>query len=249
MERDLYVALGDSITAGYGATHPSLSFVHQVSDHTRGAHLAKATTVLAQNGWDTHTLYRAVRISTPALWQRTNVLTVLTGGNDLRKLLRRQYLSLSGSPLSPHLISLRLQRFAYDLDVLAHFLSTQDIPRVLLGTVYNPVPHSPLATQAIEELNVIIRRTAERHRLELIDIYSAFKGKEPYLIHGYRTGRIEDLAVLTRRPIHPNNEGHRTIASLTIKRLINAHQTLRPLTSRPQISHPKSMNLSKKKRG
>ncbi|MCY0881184.1 MAG: SGNH/GDSL hydrolase family protein, partial [Firmicutes bacterium] len=93
MARDIYVALGDSITAGYDATHPAHTFVHQFYTVIRRRQLAQRTTVIAQNGWDTQTLQRAVQSSWPKLWDEVSLATVLIGGNDLRKLLTRQFLS------------------------------------------------------------------------------------------------------------------------------------------------------------
>lgn len=219
MKRDIYLALGDSITAGYNATHPQLTFVSQVGHFTQEHQLAKRTILVAKNGWTTRDIWNAAQVIHPTVWEQTNVLTLLTGGNDLRKLLRRQYLSLSGAPLSPRLISQRLQEFGFHMDRLCRFVARWDIPHVVVATVYNPVPNFHLGVEAIQGLNSITNEIAEHYRLPTVDVYEAFRDNEAHYIENYRYGRFEDLASPIRRPIHPNNAGHKEIADLVTEEL------------------------------
>lgn len=219
MTRHIYLALGDSVTAGHGATHPSMAFVRHVTDFTRKRSLAERTVVVAQNGWTSKDVWRASNLISTSTWEQTNVLTLMLGGNDLRRLLRRQYLSITGSSISPSLVNRRLQEFGYHMDLLCGSIQQRSIPHVLVATVYNPVPNFPLAVHAMESLNGIIRDTAEHYKFEIADVYKGFQKNEAYYIEGYRTGRYEDLVSPFRRPIHPNNVGHRQIADLITKRL------------------------------
>lgn len=219
MLRDVFVALGDSITAGYGARHPNFTYVRQVSDFTREKGFAGRTFVIAQNGWTSYDILRAAVTLRQPMWQSTNVVTLLTGGNDLRKLLRRQYLSLSGAPITGQLVEERIHEFSQNMSELCALIQAQNIPHVLVANVYNPVPHYPLGVFAIERLNDTIHSLVTKHKFTLVDVQSAFNQRQSDLIDGYRMGRIEDLASPFRRPIHPNNAGHRAISTLFIEHL------------------------------
>ncbi|GMA62605.1 SGNH/GDSL hydrolase family protein [Alicyclobacillus fastidiosus] len=141
MARNIYLALGDSVTAGLGTTHPSLAFVRLVSDFTRKKELSEKTIVIAKNGWATRDVWNAVtHLISPSVWEQVNVVTLMVGGNDLRKLLRRQYLSISGAPIFPQLVFRQLQGFRFHMDRLCDFISRRNIPHVVVATVYNPVP-------------------------------------------------------------------------------------------------------------
>lgn len=222
MERNVYLALGDSITAGYGASHPSMTFVRQVSDYVRKKSLAQRTIVMAQNGWTSHDLLRIVCTLGDSVWGATTVITLLTGGNDLRKLLRRQYFSILGSPITPQLVDSQIHAFSIHLNTLCGVIRDHSIPQVILATVYNPVPNSQLAVTAIEGLNDVIRQASERHHFKVVDVHEAFHQHQAYLVQGYRTGRFEDLVSPIRRPIHPNNAGHLAIAELFMRHLEKA---------------------------
>jgi lysophospholipase L1-like esterase len=214
MNRQVYLALGDSITAGYGSTHPTMAFVHHVSSYIHKRGLAERTFVVAKNGWTSGDLVRAAGAFPESLWAATNVITLLSGGNDLRQLLRRQYLSISRSAITPQLVEERVQKFARNLDGLCSLIHRHGVPHVVLATVYNPVPNFPTAVTGIVRLNEVIRTHASRFGFGLVDVHAAFENKEANLVEGYRTGRLDDLGNLFRRPIHPNNAGHRTIANL-----------------------------------
>lgn len=221
MTRSIYLALGDSITAGHGASHPRMAFVKYVSDFNRAKLLAEKTIVLAKNGWTTKDIWQATHLMHPSAWEQVNVLTLMAGGNDLRNLLRRQYLSISGAPISPQLVYRRLEEFHSHMNRLCNDISRRKIPHVLVATVYNPVPNFPLAVQAIEELNNITINIAEHYQFGVIDVYTKFQHSELLYINGYRSGRFEDLSFPFHRPIHPNNFGHKEIATLITSHLEN----------------------------
>lgn len=213
--RSVYLALGDSITLGYEATHPAKTFVSQVGNAARKKSIAKRIVVVARNGWTARDLYNAARWIPPDLWDTTNLVTLMVGGNDLRK--RYYALWLTGDPDTA--IHRGIDEFALYMDRLCEWIYKKRIPHVLVSTVYNPVPNAPIAVRSIEKLNETIRESATKYKFRLVDVYEAFKGKEPKYINRYRSGRLEDLAVPFRRPIHPNNAGHRCIAELLNKHL------------------------------
>ncbi|QQE78292.1 SGNH/GDSL hydrolase family protein [Alicyclobacillus sp. SO9] len=230
MTPKIYLALGDSITAGHGVTHPSLAFVRHVSDFAQKQLLADRTVVIAKNGWTTKDILTAANRISPGIWQQTSLLTLMSGGNDLRKLLRRQYLSLSGQPISPTSVYKRLQEFGYHMDALCAHIAEQRIPHVIVATVYNPIPNFPLAVRAIDALNGIAREIAEHYDFTVVNVQKKFLTHEAYYIEGYKTGRFEDLMSPIRRPIHPNNAGHKRIADTITEHLARdlATKTKRP---------------------
>ena len=61
-------------------------------------------------------------------------------------------------------------------------------------------------------MNAIIDGVAARWNVPVVDICDRFLGREPFLIHGYRTGILSDYRLFGENPIHPNGEGHRIIA-------------------------------------
>ncbi|WP_018131633.1 SGNH/GDSL hydrolase family protein [Effusibacillus pohliae] len=211
MARNVYLALGDSITFGHEATERDRTFVSQISSTVRRLSLAERTLVVARNGWTASDLLQAVRFwIPPAVWETTNVLTLLVGGNDLR----RRYYSICLGSQREAVIRRSLNEFSMYMDHLCRSIKSQRIPYVLVPTVYNPVPNSPIAVEAVEQLNRVIHKCAAKYHFTLVDIYAAFKGKEHLYINRYRNGRLEDLMLPFRRPIHPNDEGHRKIAEL-----------------------------------
>lgn len=225
--RDLYLALGDSITAGIGASHLTQAFVGRIATAVGESNLATKTLVVAQNGWTTKDVLNAATLVAHDAWQRVNLVTLMTGGNDLRKLLRRQYLPISGAGITPLMVYRRLQIFAFHMEQLCRFISHQQVPNVFVVNVYNPVPQSPLAVSAIEGLNTVTKEIAHQYDFQLVDVYSHFHNNEVYFIDRYRTGRMDDLISPFGRPIHPNNLGHKEIADVIIKQLLSINQPTR----------------------
>lgn len=222
MTRTVYLALGDSVTAGFGATHPGMSFIRHVSEYTRQTLQTEATIVLARNGWTAKDVWQAANTVSDKLWQQTKVFSLMVGGNDLRRLLRRQFLPISEPAITPRLVNQRLEEFGYYMDKLCAAIEHRDVPYVMVATIYNPVPNFPVAVHAMESLNEMIQDIAKHHKFEVVDIYTEFQENENHFIDGYRTGRYEDLAFPFGRPIHPNNAGHRRIADLMSDALANA---------------------------
>lgn len=212
MARQLYLALGDSVTAGYGASHPQLTFVGSVSAFANEKMDCARTLVVARNGWTSRDILRAAMTLPSSAWTDTHLLTLMAGGNDMRVLLRRQF--FSGAPISTQAVEQQLQFFGYHMDQLCAFVSAQEIPHVVVANVYNPVPHSELAVRAMEALNQTIGEIAAHYQFGIVDVHKQFQNCEAYYIDGYRSGHLHDLSSPLRRPIHPNNAGHKQIADL-----------------------------------
>ncbi len=80
------------------------------------------------------------------------------------------------------------------MNQLCEYLVVRKVPRVIIVTVYNPVPNYPLAVKAMDALNEITCQIAQQHGFVIADVFKQFKGKEADYIEGYLAGRFEDLA-------------------------------------------------------
>lgn len=146
-ERDLYLALGDSITVGYEATRTERSYVQLVLRTAKQLSLAEQGLIVAQNGWTIRDLLQAVQSMPPAVWQQANLATVLIGGNEFRKRL----FWIVGSPTPKETVNHIMGKIETDLQQLFAFLEQMRVPHVIVSTVYNPAPHFPLAEYALPD--------------------------------------------------------------------------------------------------
>ncbi|MCL6637165.1 MAG: SGNH/GDSL hydrolase family protein [Alicyclobacillus sp.] len=216
----LYIALGDSITSGSGASGPCYAYPAQVAARLgvwRAARLRQVAPrhpgsvltlvdVLAHPGWTSADLLAAVSEQPPQ--PGPPVLSVWVGGDDLAA---AGLALLHGA--KPSVIKQALAGYHRNLQQLLTFLRRRGCSRILVCTQYNPFPNSPLAVQAIAALNQQTRLLAARHGALLAPADAWFAGREPALIAGYRHGRLEDVLHSPILPVHPNDRGHAWIAT------------------------------------
>jgi lysophospholipase L1-like esterase len=93
---------------------------------------------------------------------------------------------------------------------------------IVLCTQYNPFPSSSIATVAVAALNRMTEQMAKHYHVLLAPTHRWFEGRQPRLIVGYQTGRLEDVQGGTL-PVHPNNLGHLVIAQGLIPYIGNQH--------------------------
>ncbi|MCL6452674.1 MAG: SGNH/GDSL hydrolase family protein [Alicyclobacillus sp.] len=214
MPRNIYLALGDAITAGQGASHPGLGFVHHVSQFLKSKSLADRSVIVAQPGLTAKQLFHITTTLRPTLWDGVAVATICMGSADFARLLRPRRLRLDGNPFPPRAILKKADEFGYHTDQLFRLVHAKQIPHVLVTTLYNPFPSFAPSGQFIEGMNSILRDCATYYQFELVDIEKGFVDNEAYLIQGYRTGGWMDWMTPLNKPILPNNAGHRLIAHL-----------------------------------
>jgi lysophospholipase L1-like esterase len=209
-DRNLYVPLGDSITCGYAASRSDAAFAWRLLQRLREANLAEQMRSVARPSWTALHLWHAVAQVPQAIWAQTSVVTVLVGGNDLR----RRYYAVLGHPAPGSVIDRALEGYSFALGRVCSLLREAGVPKVVLGTLFNPIPHSPLAAHAFSRVNEVVRKLARQHGFAVAEIHAAYGGREPALIHRYRTGRLEDLSLPFARPVHPNDSGHAVISDV-----------------------------------
>ncbi len=198
--------LGDSIASGEGASRPFCAYP-QVASRALAAEMRSAveTRVMAEPGWTSAELAACVAAD-PAALARADAAAVLVGGDDL---VQAAVTSRSEGHLRRQLRA-AYRRYARDLASIASTCRRLGVPLVFC-TMYNPFPRSALAALAIRGLNDVTVRVATRLGAPVAPVDAWFAGREPLVIAGYRTGRVEDVLACGRAPVHPNDLGHEII--------------------------------------
>ncbi|TDF97071.1 SGNH/GDSL hydrolase family protein [Paenibacillus piri] len=203
----IYTALGDSITFGENASswakaYPQLtvSALNSSSRKVRGY-------VLARPSWSSDDLLDAVIWQGASVIGHSAVVSVWIGGIDL---VNAALSSLkTKQPLAAKSVAAKYKR---NLSGIFTRIKKGSRARIVCCTQYNPFPNSPLAVEWINQLNHTINELSQSHNVTVAPAHMWFGGKQADLIHGYRKGKIED-ALSGSLPIHPNDRGHRVIAT------------------------------------
>lgn len=198
--------LGDSIASGECASAPSRAYPQVAARALAGDWRSPVETcVMARPGWTSADLASAVTVNRMAI-AGADAAAVLVGGDDL---IQAALASLAEGHLSRHLRR-AYRQYGRDLAVIASICRGYGVP-LIVCTLYNPFPHSPLAVSAVRSLNEVMAQVAARCGAHLAPVDAWFAGRESLLIAGYRTGRLEDAIACPRAPVHPNDLGHRVI--------------------------------------
>lgn len=215
----MYIAMGDSITAGESASSPGHTYVNLVGGHlTRfmrniDPHSAR-TEVLARPGWTSEALASAVQARFSVRSRTAKFISIWVGGDDLA------YAALAISRGAPkRVLADSLRHYARDLDTIVRLIRDVSPARIVLCTQYNPFPNTLLAIQGIQALNNLTISSAARLNTGLAPAHIWFEGRQNQLIYGYQSGRIQDVLHNTVLPVHPNDRGHRVIADGLLPRL------------------------------
>ena len=209
----MYIAMGDSITAGQSASSPYRTYVNLVGQHlTRFGPNTNGQTarpeVFARPGWTSEALARAVKTRFSSRFHQAKFISIWVGGDDLA------YAALAisrGAPRSVLVDSLR--HYARDLEFIVGTVRNVSSARIVLCTQYNPFPNTLLAVQGIQALNDLTIRSAMRLHTGLAPAHMWFEGRQQQLIYGYQSGRIQNVLHNAGSPVHPNDAGHRVIAN------------------------------------
>jgi lysophospholipase L1-like esterase len=199
--KHLYLAMGDSITAGYGVGLQS-SFPSIYSTVLRQQFPDLHYVNLGVNGLTTGRLLSMV--GTPrirSLVSRSRIITITIGSNDLLTEIKAL---ACGCQIN---VDLALANMANNLMLLGNSIRINNPYAVVkVATIYNPLPNGPLqmyAPQAqgvIDKANQIIAYSARANNFVPVPVSQAFRGREAFL--------------LGPDHFHPNLIGHRVIAEL-----------------------------------
>lgn len=204
-----YMALGDSLSAGYKALPATNGFVYLL--YQEGAFDRVNNTLMTNIGVPgatsqdvlNHQLPLAIG---PSLF-RPNRVTMTVGGNDLLSLL-------GPTPPTPQQVAAVLQNFGNNLaQILAGLcIGLPDGARIYVGNLYS-IPEIPGTDQVVPLFNGVVSQVVggvkqlpqcQDNVLAVADIFSAFQGRAGLLLIE-RHGAAAD-------EVHPTNAGYRVIA-------------------------------------
>jgi lysophospholipase L1-like esterase len=225
----LYAALGDSITYGYSASKEGFGYVHQIKRSLERQNRVSLY-LHAKPGWTSAQLRKSLKKVPDCIWSEARVITLLVGGNDLIK-------------SAPWLLDARssritriTERFSENLTEIVRVIRRPQ-GKIMIGTIYNPFPNSPLVDEYTQQMNQVIRTVARRERLILADINKCFCQKEHLYIDGFRRGVLNDFKLIGN-PIHPNDKGHQAIADVYMR-------AYRAALSKMKLGRPKNRNMNR----
>lgn len=197
---ELYLALGDSITTGYGVgANRSFATLYYTSLLRSFPGLKYEN--CGVNGLTSGELAAMVeQTRVYALIAQSRIISITIGSNDL---LATGKGLISGASVN---MDLTLGNLNYNLMLIGERIrSANPTALVKIATVYNPIPlvdksSGALAQALVKTANHSIIRTAREFRCVVIPVAKVFSGREQVL--------------LGPDHLHPNVMGHRVIADL-----------------------------------
>jgi lysophospholipase L1-like esterase len=189
-----YMALGDSLSAGYGAIPATEGFVYLL--YRSGVFDTVPNTLFCNAGVPGATSSDVLAHQVPQAIKdfRPGVITLTVGGNDLVRIM---------DGADPNTV---LQEFQNNLVQI--FLALRSAPelqnaKIYIGNLYS-IPEIPASEVIVPIFNQIVAGVAANFGVEVADIYSAFKGKNGLLL--VERNGADPLQ------IHPTNAGYRVMA-------------------------------------
>lgn len=227
----MIVVLGDSISAGVGATHLLARYPARI----------RASLVIAKPGWTSKRLLKEVKRQPAVIWEEATDLIIFIGGNDLLYAYPYLISKKKKTESVEKVYSLYEKNVVSVCNTIKPYLKKD--ARLYLVGLYNPIPNSERAVEVIQQFNRVTMRIAKNQGAHFIDLEKPFLGNEPKLIDGFKSGELEDLRFF-RNPIHPTDEGHSVIAS-TIVREMALYQAR--ISGRTLFGNTKPKNVQKTK--
>ena len=187
-----YMALGDSLTAGYGALPATAGYVYRL--YLSGVVGAIGNVLFSNAGVPGATSAQVLRYQAPLAIEafRPDIVTVTVGGNDLLRVL-------SGADPGVVLAEFR----ANFTELLARLRQGLPSARIVASNLYK-VPTIAGSESLVPMFNALVARITQEYGIAVADVYGAFCGRKGLLAtvhHG--AGEFE---------IHPSNAGHQAIA-------------------------------------
>ncbi|HJW80921.1 MAG TPA: SGNH/GDSL hydrolase family protein [Acidiferrobacterales bacterium] len=187
-----YMALGDSLVAGYGAVPATQGYVYLL--YKDGAFDRVTNTLLSNAGVPGVTSRQVLEHQVPQAIEafRPTVITLTVGGNDLLRILKGEN---AGQVLSEFQANFTL--------ILQGLRTALPNARIVVSNLYT-IPQIPGAGQVVPIFNQIVAGVASAFNVPVADVYSAFQGRHGLLLIE-RAGAAPD-------EVHPTNAGYRVMA-------------------------------------
>jgi lysophospholipase L1-like esterase len=187
-----YMALGDSLVAGYGAVPATQGYVYLL--YKEGTFDKVTNTLLSNAGVPGVTSRQVLEHQVPQAIESflPTVITLTVGGNDLLRILKG---ANAGQVLSEFQTNFTL--------ILQNLRAALPDARIVVSNLYT-IPQIPGADQVVPVFNQIVAGVASAFNVPVADVYSAFLGRHGLLLIE-RPGAAPD-------EVHPTNAGYRVIA-------------------------------------
>lgn len=187
-----YMALGDSLVAGYGAIPATQGYVYLL--YKEGVFDKVTNTLLSNAGVPGVTSRQVLDHQVPQAVEafRPTVITLTVGGNDLLRILKG---ANAGQVLSEFQTNLTL--------ILQNLRTALPNTRIVVSNLYT-IPQIAGADQIVPIFNQIVAGVASAFNVPVADVYSAFHGRHGLLLIE-RHGAAPD-------EVHPTNAGYRVMA-------------------------------------
>jgi len=189
-----YMAMGDSLAAGYGAIPATEGYVYLL--YRSGVFDTISNTLFCNAGVPGATSSDILAHQVPQAIQNFHpgVITITVGGNDLLRIME------GADPAAV------LQEFQNNLVQI--FLALKSAPelqntRIYISNLYS-IPEIPASEYVVPVFNQIVAGVAANFGVTVADVYSTFKGKSGLLLverHG-----------ADQYQVHPTNAGYRVMA-------------------------------------
>lgn len=187
-----YMALGDSLTAGYGALPATQGYVYRL--YREEVFDKVPHTLFSNAGVPGVTSRQVLDHQVPQAIEafRPSVITITVGGNDLLRILKGE---------NPNLVLSEFQaNFAQILGALRTALPNT---RIYVSNLYT-IPQIAGADQVVPLFNQIVAGVAGMYNVPVADVYSRFLGRRGLLLIE-RPGAAPD-------EVHPTNAGYEVMA-------------------------------------
>ena len=204
-----YMALGDSLAAGYKAMPAINGYAYQLYLNEVFGRLTE--TVFVNAAVPGATSEDLLNFQLPQLPRfHPTVVTLSIGGNDLLSLL-------GDMPPTPGQVQAVVHQFAANLGQALTRLCFQ-LPAAGAIYVHNlyAIPEIPPALVVVPQFNDVLKQVVDQFRqvpacadktLGLVDVFSAFQGQDGLLL----IERFEKKGFANTFEVHPTNKGHRVI--------------------------------------
>ena len=196
-----YMALGDSLAAGYKAVPVTEGYVYRI--YRSGVIAPIRNLLFSDAGVPSVTSKQVLDYQVPQAIDafRPDVITITVGGNDLLSIL---------NGADPNTI---LANFQTNLmQILQKLRTALPHSRIYISNLYT-VPQIAGADQIVPIFNQIVGQVAAEFNVPVADVYDAFLGR-PELLLINRPGAAPDEA-------HPTNAGYGVMAAVFEKLMIS----------------------------
>ena len=187
-----YMAMGDSLVAGYGAIPATQGYVYLL--YKQGVFDKVTNTLLSNAGVPGVTSRQVLDHQVPQAVEafRPTVITLTVGGNDLLRILKG---ANAGQVLSEFQTNLTL--------ILQNLRTALPNTRIVVSNLYT-IPQIAGADQIVPIFNQIVAGVASAFNVPVADVYGAFHGRHGLLLIERRGAAPDD--------VHPTNAGYRVMA-------------------------------------